>query len=381
MLAEPGVDYVDGVRFLVDEVPDKDVLSIAADPFQPSTWHAASGESVFRSLNDGDGWEPAGQFAGERIDIVCCSADTAGLLAVASHAGEEATRVHVSRDCGETWEQVAELAFAIQDLAWLKREEGNVLLMATDKGLYELAMERGSTPVQLVVDAANPSRGFYAVVAFVDGRGGSNVALAARQQGGIFLSRNAGRTESFVAIHPGGEDIRVLAVQRLGLSSFLWAGITVAGNEQGKGCLRWELPSSPQSVESPEGWRPLQIKWEGGSCRGLAFNGLDVFAATHFAGIARLDSAKPDSGWQASQLQCGLPMRESDRLFAPVQAIALSAASGMVMAGGAQGVFRSRDGGKTFVAGSSREFLEKVALPPTWLFCSGDARHQRGERR
>ena len=184
--------------------------------------------------------------------------------------------MHVSRDCGETWEQVADLAFAIHDLAWLKREEGNVLLMATDKGLYELAMERGSTPVQLVVDAANPSRGFYAVVAFVDGRGGSNVALAARQQGGIFLSRNAGRTESFVAIHPGGEDIRVLAVQRLGLSSFLWAGITVAGNEQGKGCLRWELPSSPQSVESPEGWRPLQIKWEGGSCRGLAFNGLDV---------------------------------------------------------------------------------------------------------
>ncbi|MDH3210131.1 MAG: baseplate J/gp47 family protein [Burkholderiaceae bacterium] len=373
VLAEPGVSYVDQVRFLVDEVPETDVQSLELDPFQPSTWYATSGEIVFRSLNDGDSWEAAGRFAGEKIDKVHASPNAAGLLAVCTQLPNGVSRVHVSWDCGETWKQVAELAFAINDIAWIERDETHILLMATDKGLYEAAMGPSSSPVQLMVDKEGKAQGFYAVVGFVDGRGGTNVAVAARQQGGIFLSRDAGKTETYLRINPGGEDIRVLAVQRLGLSTFLWAGITAAGNEKGKGCLRWALPESPQSVESPEGWRAIPIKWEGGSCRALSFDGLSAYAATHFAGVARLDSAKPDSGWQVSNIQCGLPMRGSDKLFAPVQTVAVSKSSAVVMAGGAQGIFRSREAGTTFrfEGVSSKEFDEKVALPATWLFCSG----------
>ena len=371
VLAEPGVSYVDQVRFVVDEVPDKDVKAIVADAFQPSTSYAASGEILFRTLNDGDGWEAVGRFEGQRVDSVASSPNYAGLLAVCTRLADDSSRVHVSSDCGETWRQAADLAFPINQLGWLQRSTTSVLLMATDKGLYELALERDASPLQLVVDPADAARGFYAVSSFVDSRGGSNVAVAARQMGGVFLSRSGGKTESFARIHPGGEDIRVLALQRLGVSSFLWAGMTSAGNELGKGCLRWELPSSPMTMESPEGWRALPLKWQGGSCRALAFNGITVFAGTHFAGVATLDSSKPDSGWQVSSIQAGLPMRQSDKLFAPVHSVAVAGGGALVMAGGPQGLLRSRDGAVSFERASSREFTDKVALPSTWLFCSG----------
>lgn len=371
VLAEPGVSYADRVRFVVDEVPDKDASAVVFDPFQRSTWYASSNEILFRSLNDGDGWEAAGRFDGELVDNIVPNPWRAGLIAASGRMQDDTSRVHVSLDSGESWSLATGLAFAVNDLAWLERDDVSVLLMATDKGLYELAMEPGASPLQLLVDNANAARGFYAVVSFVDGRGGRNVAVAARQSGGIFISRSGGRTGSFAAIQPGGDDIRVLAVQRLGTSTYLWAGITTAGNEPGKGALRWELPSSPQSIESPEGWRAYASNWQGGSCRALAFDGGLVHAGTHFAGVARLDGARPDDGWTVSDIQCGLPMRGSDKLFAPVLAIAAAANGGPVMTGGGSGVFRSDDGGARFERASSREFAEKVALPPTWLFCSG----------
>jgi hypothetical protein len=367
VLAEPGVAYVDHVSFVVDEVPAQDVRALACDPVQPATWYAASGETLYRSLNDGDGWEAAGRFAGELVDSVATQPARAGLLGVATRLADASARVQVSWDCGETWRQVGDFAFPVNDLAWIERNGVQVLLLATDKGLYELAMQADAAPVQLTVDAANPTGGFYAVAAFADGRGGSNVAVAARQHGGVFLSRQGGRTESFERIHPGEEDIRVLAVQRLGSSVYLWAGLTSPGNEAGRGCLRWELPSSPGSTESPDGWRPLAQGWEGGSCRTLAFEGEKVYAGTHSAGVAVLDGP----AWKPSSIQCRLPMRGTDKLFAPVEALAVARGSGVLMAGGPMGVSRSRDGAAFFEDSSRQEFAERVALPATWLFCSG----------
>jgi hypothetical protein len=42
------------------------------------------------------------------------------------------------------------------------------------------------------------------------------------------------------------------------------------------------------------------------------------------------------------------------------------------MAGGAEGIFRSRDKGIGYRNASSKEFTEKVTLPGTWLFVSGE---------
>jgi hypothetical protein len=50
----------------------------------------------------------------------------------------------------------------------------------------------------------------------------------------------------------------------------------------------------------------------------------------------------------------------------------LAATPTVVMVGGAEGVYRSRDGGQTYYDCSGRTFTEAVTLPETWLFCSGE---------
>jgi hypothetical protein len=47
VLKEPGVSYADQVRFLTDEVPEKEVRSLTADVFQAHTWYAATGSYSF----------------------------------------------------------------------------------------------------------------------------------------------------------------------------------------------------------------------------------------------------------------------------------------------------------------------------------------------
>lgn len=372
VLAEPGVSYVDEVRFHVDEAPGRDAVTLVPDPAQPQTWFVGSGSLAFRSLNDGQGWEPVGRFDDESVDTLAINPQRPGWVAAATRLADGRSRVHLSLDTGESWVLAAELAFAVHDMAWAPQDGPQQLLLATEKGLYALALDSGSTPAPVLVDSQDSARGFYAIVAFRDGRGGSNVALAATKRGGIFLSRASGEGGTFVPIHPGGLDIRALSVQRLGLASFLWAGVTVAGNEAGVGALRWELPSAPGSCDSPDGWRAMQQQWEGGSCRAIAFDGTVAYAATHTAGVAVLDSARPDSGWRAAHLRAGLPLRENDKLFEPV--LALAVAGPCVLIGGSQGVYRSGNGGATFESASNSEFTEKVVLPPSWLFCSGEHR-------
>jgi hypothetical protein len=51
--------------------------------------------------------------------------------------------------------------------------------------------------------------------------------------------------------------------------------------------------------------------------------------------------------------------------------VAADPAQRLLMAGGVEGVYRSRDGGERYEPASECEFADKVTLPPTWLFCSG----------
>ena len=53
-----------------------------------------------------------------------------------------------------------------------------------------------------------------------------------------------------------------------------------------------------------------------------AFAGDTVFAASHQAGVLRLDSAAADPAWQAPEIGCGLPLRDAGRLLHPVKALA-----------------------------------------------------------
>jgi hypothetical protein len=372
VLSEPGVSYADRVRLWVDQVPAIDVRSLAADPAQPNTWYAASGGILFRSLNDGAGWEPAGEFAGRQVDVISISPEQAGSLAVSTlQTGAPGAQIHVSRDCGESWADVASLLFRVNRMAWLTRGADQVLLLATDQGLFELALNPDASPIPVAVDPARQDRGFYSVTTFADARGAVNVAVAAQEQGGVFLSRRGGQSGTFHHIGMRDEDVRVLRAQREGARSFLWAGLYVPGNEAGKGCFRWDLPAAPDATDAPEGWRAFSDKWSGGSCRALVFDGSAVLAATHHAGVVRLEPARAEPAWQAPSVSCGLPIRDVERVFYPVDAIAIAPGNGWLMAGGSHGVYRSKDGGTTYANASQREFLDMVALPPTWLFCSG----------
>lgn len=370
-LAEPGVRWVDRVRFIVDEVPESDVAVIAADPTQQRTWYVGSKSILFRSGNNGEGWEAAGRFDGETITNIQVHPDCPGLLAVATALPNNAgAHIHVSHDCAETWEaNIHPMKFQVQDIAWTLRGDTPVLLIASNVGLYELSMQPGSSPVQILVDPANQALGFYAVVASKDARGEVNIAVAAQNNGGIYLSTSSGSASTFRPIGLNGQDIRELTIENNGPRSFLWAGAAAfGGDDAGMGCFTWELRGLQ---DPPEKWQPFGKNWNGGSCRSIVFAGTKVLATSHRMGVMRLDRQGRNSAWQSSDVRCGLPLRDPGRFY-PITTLAASPDGQLVLVGGAKGVFRSEDGGGTYLPSSSKEFTDKVTLPATWLFVSSE---------
>jgi hypothetical protein len=364
---EPGVRYVDSVRLELDSAPDHDAGSIAADPFQPGLWYAGSGSLVFTSGNDGGGWEEAGRFADERVRLVGPHPGVAGLLAVVTDLPDGGSRVHVTEDSGEAWRRVAEVAAArVRDVAWVGRDGEQELLLATDHGLYELGLGPDATPVPVLVDPADPSRPLHAVAA-TSVRGISCVAVAARDGAGVFLSRRAGRAETFQPIGLGGQDVRVLRVQREGPRAFLWAGLMVGHfADPGPGCRSWEL-----GAEDPvEGWAGHGEGWTGGSCTGLAFAGGAILAASHHGGVLRLDSREDQRRWRAPDVNFGLPLRDAGR-FDRLDTVAAGPDGRFVMAGGGRGLALTTDAGATYTSCRRVLTTEDVTVPPTWLLCSG----------
>lgn len=374
---EPGVSSVSDVRLMVDEVPDHDVQTICADAYQPATWYAGTDEKVFRTSNNGDGWEAVGHFPNERVVAAksfpreASTQRRPGLLAVATQlpASTDESAIHISHDCGESWKVGLRTTFRVNDLAWVERESVPVLLLATEKGLYELAIHEGAEPFQVLVVPEQPSLGFYAVAVSTDVWGGTSVALAARGDQGVCLSDEGGKTETFRILGLEGEMVRQLAFQHYGSHRYLWACTTAIGNDQGKACFRWLMTGAE---ENPEGWRHFDRAWNAGGCRGIAFHGPVVLAASHRSGVLRLDVTDPEPKWEPPTIKCNLPLRGAERLFQPVDAVALDPLGGFMFAAGVEGIYRSRDHGERYEHVSSNTFLERVTLPGTWLFCSGE---------
>jgi hypothetical protein len=398
VLAEPGVRYVRDVRLLVDEVPGQDVLALESDGSQPHTWYAGSGPTVFRTLNDGDGWEPMGRFGDEVVQTVRVHPERPGVVAAAtSPTSGEGSSVHVSFDAGETWPFTRRYGFRVEDLAWLVGEAEPVLLMATGPstgstdgkggGLYRLGVTRDDDLVQLLVDPSDQDLAFWAVSAVTEVRGEVTVTCAAQgrqvdgqRRWGTYLSNDAGRSGTFRRIGLDGEDARVLAVQRDGPRTWLWAGTAAPGGDQaGRGCFRRELLGR----EDPAGgWVQYATGWTAGSCWALAFAGGVVLAATQQVGELRLDSSAAAPAWVAPTPQSQLPPRDLGR-FQPVNGLAVDAEGSRVMAGGPKGVLRTRQDGPApatppgggsepvYESCSQTEFAEEVTLPATWLFVCG----------
>ena len=174
--------------------------------------------------------------------------------------------------------------------------------------------------------------------------------------------------QTFRNIGLTGKDVRVLEVQKDGPNRFLWAGIAAAGGDDpGEGTQSWQLLGSEDPVEK---WRAWNAGWLGGSCWAIAFREGTVHAASHQSGVLWLDTGTPNATWQSPTVGSGLPLRDLRR-FHPVDTVAASPDGLPLMAGGIQGVRRSRDGGATYDDPSRREFDEEVTIPPTWLLVDG----------
>ncbi|MGV9213620.1 putative baseplate assembly protein [Micromonospora sp. RB23] len=392
--AEPGVRYVESVRFVVDEAPDANVRALAVDAYQARTWYAGRGPVLFRSSNAGAGWEPAGRFDDDETVLRVAPAPAPvrpgivarpGSVAVVTVRESGGSRVRLSTDLGETWSLLADLDSRISDVAWLDRDGAGALLVATDTGLYEVSLLPGAVPLQILVDPSDADRGFYAVRAFVSERGSPGVAVAAQASFGVYLSTAGGRPGSFAHVGLSNVDNRVLAVQYDGPATLLWSGAGEPDPKKpGQGCHRTRL------FESDVKWQAVQAGWIGGTCRDLAFAGQQAVAATQSGGVLRLDTLAAQPQWQPVSVNCGLPLRDRTR-FVPVDAVAVSgppaaavgaggpAASGaggpaadrLVLAGGERGVYRSADA-VTWTASANQATADVVTVPDTWLLCSGE---------
>jgi hypothetical protein len=371
--AEPGVRYVEQVRFVLADAPDDRVRTLAADAYQPDTWYAGGGEELFRSTNAAQGWELVGRFPGEEVRRVVpapaatrpgVTARPGAVALVTRRTDGEASRVRVSWNLGETWFQVVELEPAVLDATWIDRDGVAHLLLATDAGLYEVAARPAAVPLAVRVDAGDADRGFYAVRSFVSERGVTGVAVAAQAQYGVYLSLDAGRPGTFVHVGLSGVDTRTLAVQLDGPATVLWAGAAEADpSRPGRGCLRTRL------FEADVRWQPLSAGWTGGTCWGLGFQGSWAVAATQSGGVLRLDTLAATPQWLPADVNGGLPLRDRAR-FEPVEAVA-TGAGGLVLAGGARGVHRSADT-RRWSAAANRTATDLVTVPDTWLLCSSD---------
>lgn len=375
---EPGVRSIQAMEMELAHAPDRRVPALAIDAAITSTcrepkWFAASGSRLFRSANRGDSWELIRDFEELNVKTIATFPPSSALrswpgwLAVIAETSDKSAHIHISSDGGESWHPMIQFKFQVDDIAWLEREEQAILLLATDKGLYELPIQEKPIPIQVLVDPSNPSLSFNAVTVSADSRYGVSVAVASHTRG-VYLSTGGTRPDSFNKAGLEGEDVRLLATQHRGPHRYLWAGIDAPGTLKGKGCFRLRLTGTG---EQPGGWRDYTTHWEGGGCRSLTFLGPWVLAGTLRRGTLKLNVDETAPAWIPSDVHCGLPLKKVDELE-PVDALCAHEESGCLMAGGPSGIYRSNDQGNRYDPCSKRVFSDRVVLPETWLFCSGN---------
>jgi len=428
LVEDEGVDAVTQLQLCVAAAPDRAVSAIAVDQFQANTWYAASDRRLFRSFNDGEGWELVAAFPEveadvrqESIRIIEPSADLPGLVAVWVHqidgAGNHRFIPFVSSDCGERWHRLPAFSGRVEDVAWIARETTPIMLLATDQGLFKLEVNLRETTPTGSYSAIRQMKEALHAVAVIRKDNQIYVAIALQSRAGVYLAnglflaydieqewlaasyalqRGAESDSDQQFFRPlesdmgrlppsmHGEDIRSLDVQYEDEDDptkrvWLWAGAMAVGwegsrrteAEAGRGCFVWEI-NTPQPLRG-EWHQPTG--WVGGSCRGIAFQGDTVLAVSQWGGVLRL--AVDGTGWQQTN-SVALPRRgaDVDRNFAPLIAVAANRdrKNPVAIAGGAHGLYATTDRGATFSEAARTRFDYRVTLPTDWLFISGEHR-------
>jgi len=393
MLSVPGVRYVENVQLSLDDVPDADVSALAADHHQAEGWYAAAHDlDVYRSLNDGQGWElmqrfaPPAEMTRPVITAIVADPQQVGRLAVIINDRDSArAEIWLSRDCGHTWAVSKRLQVKVHEAAWLMQPGSNALLLAADSGLLRLDASDGSIQA-MNVDRRRAEQGYYGVVSFRLDDGTIGVAVAAQEQRGVFLSVEAGRSYSFRDLGLQGFDVRHLEVQLPRLPSgdappLLWAATSARPGETGDGCFYQALRGTQ---DDPQRWQ-TPLDWVGGSCTGLAFDNQTVYAASYGAGVLRAEIGGEVVRWVPATVESRLPLAAVGR-FVRIEALGLrrEGARRTLLAAGERGVYRaSRDNAgalSQFTLCSARITEDCLTLPPTYLFVAGEVKLDvRGE--
>ncbi|SPH24296.1 hypothetical protein DEA8626_03346 [Defluviimonas aquaemixtae] len=370
----PGVAGVANIRLVVDHAPHAEVKTLARDPYQADTWYTASGSEFYRSGNNGDSWEALSRFDGQTVMHVAAYAPEAGDdparagLVSAVTKEDDQWRLHVSRDCGESFELVSLFEFEVSSVAWIFRDRVPSLFLASPSGLFEVLLQPGAAPRQVLVDADDPEMGATSVAVSRDLQGRTIVAVAGSAEQGVYLSAEAGEAGSYRHVGLKGELVRVLMIQETATHRYLWAGVSAVGKDEGNGCYRAQLEG--KGIDQDD-WTHFGEGWSAGGCRALAHDGHTIYAGSLRRGVLCLNPDEAEIAWRTPDVSCGLPLRDVSRL-SPVDAIA--ATEGFVLAAGPSGVFRSTDLGISYQCCSETEFENEVKLPANWVLCSG--RHE-----
>jgi energy-coupling factor transporter ATP-binding protein EcfA2 len=129
---------------LVEDVPEA-TTAVVRDPHQPRTWFVASEHRVFRSVDDGDGWEVVGAFDGRAVERLAVLPGAPGVVVAVARVGQtEACELLASADYGDTWSMIAAFEFHVEDVAPARLDGVPHAFLATDQGLFRVALAPGS---------------------------------------------------------------------------------------------------------------------------------------------------------------------------------------------------------------------------------------------
>lgn len=382
---EPAIVYLEDPIIETPEAPDDVCAAIAPDRTQEGVWYAGCGDAVYRSVNNGDGWELAHAFEGETVRLVETPADwhgapeMRGLVAAITESAAGGS-FYVSRDCGDSWELMLrfEAGIGVNDLDFLMREDGPTILFAARDGFREFTLGRDKTWRRILVNPDTPDMQVWALTVARNPVGSAQryTVFLSGDDKGLFYSAEDGLPGTFIPIGPAGMEkglLRILRTHEFGGQARVWAGVRVSRGVEGQGCFEYRVTG--KAGDAPR-VRPYPKGWNGESCRGIAFKGDMVLVATHRAGVQTLSLTDPDPQWRPSDVNCGLPQRSLD-LLQPINVLASNesramAGPGLEDGGIGGGLYRTEDG-QTFARTSSRTHVGSVTLPSNWLFCSAGA--------
>lgn len=336
--------------------------ALEADPDRPRTFYLGSGSTLYRSENDGLGWEasPLALDAQETIVALRAHPEIPQSLALVARAAGRGSRIFVSDDGGKTFPH-APLSIPdeeVRDIAWdaalrvgAARTIERALYIASSGGLRRARFARRSSggaewyapePLDIGSDRGRP----LAIDSLASLNRGGKLLLAATSRAGrqvYFGALEPGEAPKLSRIWPWSSqpdraEPWCAAFQRVDGRVYLWMGSRAEGHDQ-PGCRVADVTDPGAAFR---GFAALDRGWRGGTCTALAARGDRVFAATATAGVLEVTLRGDASEWSGPRLSptSREAARDLEHLTQPLVALAVSRGEGpaVVIAGGERGI-------------------------------------------